>query len=66
MTKDLYVIVGKKTEKPLTDRVYLTERKAIEQFDGYWDKNRYTLCKFSLTQVREDDKWIDITERTTQ
>lgn len=65
MTKDLYVIVSKRTGKALTDRVYLTERKAIEQFDGYWDKNRYILCKLSIAQVRENNEWVDITEGTT-
>jgi hypothetical protein len=79
MTKDLYVIVDKKTGKALRDRIYLTERNALKEINRYpvlltwskerlkiqWDKN-YILCKFSLTQVREDDKWIDITERTTQ
>lgn len=55
---NVYLIVDKRFGKPVK-RLYLTEKNAIKEFQGY-NQNVYSLCKYSVTAVLEDDEWVNI------
>lgn len=58
---DLYIVVSKKLG-PIRDMLYFNERNAVKEFQ-HWDKDSYSLCKYSVTAVLEDDEWVDVPEQ---
>ena len=59
---DVHLIVNKKLGKPVRDRLYLTEKNAIKEFQ-YYNQDAYSLCKYSVTAVLEDGEWVDVPEQ---
>jgi len=58
---NVYLIVDKRFGKPVK-RLYLTERNAVKEFQ-YYNQTAYSLCKYSVTAVLEDDEWVDVAQQ---
>lgn len=63
---DIYLIVHKDLGSPEdavpTRMYYLSENYAIREFQHY-DKDTYSLCKYSVITVLEDDQWVNVEDR---
>jgi hypothetical protein len=62
MDNHVYIIVNKNTKQTFINRVYLTEKNAIEQLEnakylGYGKD--YSLYKYSMVATRENGEWTE-------
>ena len=62
MDNHVYIIVNKNTKQVFINKVYLTEKNAIEQLEnakslGYGKD--YSLCKYAIVATKENGEWIN-------
>lgn len=56
---DVHLIVNKRVGRPIRERLYLTEKNAVKEFQ-YYNQNVYSLCRYSVTAVLEDGEWVNV------